>query len=56
MKFNERLRQRMAEKGTEAAKKCQEKLEENTFEFDPIEYQKAEELVSDWRKKREENS
>ena len=56
MNFNERLRQKMAEKGDEAAKKWQKKLEDDSLEFDHNEYQKAEEVVSDWRKKRQENN
>lgn len=52
MNFNQRLRQSMAEKGPEAARKWEKRREENARKFNATENQKAEELIQEFYKQR----
>ncbi|HGE7613615.1 TPA: hypothetical protein ACGC1O_004923 [Bacillus cereus] len=52
MNFNQRLRRKMAEKGPQAAKKWEKRLEENALKFNTSENQHAEEIIRDFKNQR----
>lgn len=51
MNFNQRLRQKVADKGPEAAKQWGKRLDENARTYDASENERAEEIVKEFRKK-----